>query len=110
VDASHDVQGHRDLAAVVRLEPVVVDAVFWGSRGVDDCTAGRMWADMEADVLRDAKPALANAAAVRPEALEGAHTEAGARRHAPSGPRTRGRGCARAPSQTRSPEARHADS
>jgi len=107
VDASHPVQGHGDLAAAVRLGPVVVDAVFRGSRGSDDRTAGQMRAHTERDVLRDADAALA-AAAVRREALERAPTESGARRRAPTGPGARGRGSARAPSQTRSLEARHA--
>jgi hypothetical protein len=85
---------------------VVVDAEFRGSRVLDNRAAGRVSADIEPDVLRGADVALA-AAAVRREALERAHTEAGAQRRAPTGSGTRGRGCARAPSQTRSLEARH---
>jgi hypothetical protein len=108
VDASHPVQGHGDLAAAVRLGPVVVNAVFRGRRGSDDRTAGRMRADTEREVLRDADAALAAAAAVRREGLERAPAESGARRRAPTGRGARGRGSARAPSQTRSLEARHA--
>jgi hypothetical protein len=102
------VQRHGDLAPAVRLGPVVVDAEFRGSRVLDNRAAGRVWADIEPDVLRGADDALAAAAAVRREALERAHTEAGARRRAPTGLGARGRECARAPSQTRSLEARHA--
>jgi hypothetical protein len=51
VDVSRHVQGHGDLAAAVRLGPVVVvDAVYRGSRVLDDRAAGRVWADIEPDV------------------------------------------------------------